>query len=1082
MDISNNLKTRKVSLASRVATKMFGVFYINRDNLLKDIMVIHGSLPSSLKETFHSLLISHRIIQPEHQNRPFSELRSNYLSKTVTSKKLKALAAEFGTREETKLICEDGPLVLINNPKFQLPLPFPEQRPLASTAGILIASEAPLSFDQILKEHEKHDPNFGKEERKKLKNQLKELREENKVEQTTDGEYFWYNMKDIHLKNGSLFPIHGTKNYISKKMLEKKLNGGKIAQVRGVADSVFAWRNDFEKMQQEGKITKVYGEKGKSYYYFTDELNALALQGKIVFGQTKDGSKLPIHASSEAIAFYRREIYACEIEYIMKELEANYKLKPEEKETFREKLWAIFEMWEEAKIGPSPHKNLYLAKKVAQMKGSSTAVLAALFSLLTHVKTKEILKSHPLFNANEAEEIIEINREYKVARGLPFRIPEDDHHFIQNFMWMLIVLAENPESMRLLLADKLKSLVFRSEDINPEEIIFLYAPLAERFGFTDFPEDLKNALFQIEDKKRFEEYQRKIDEKNEMDLQTAKKYLAGKADLLREELARELGIPKSAIQIKHRRKAEVEVRDKIEIRKQSTLEDIQDLLGLKIIIDCQTGGTEAEKEKKNLEYLDLMKLCLYEKYKLASQQVKDDTANTRKSGWHAITFEGVKTEEGKEVEIQLMTKSMHDDEKFIKVRQAHWCYSIRRLLPSQKFDDYPLELLDRLTGDLERDYPLIHRYFAKNWNFSFFVREGEKLSPNQKENLIKSVLIKKTMLQIKRLPKDATPVDLAAGAGLLQAYGGAEIYSFGFDENDKPNVKKEYISVPDLAVNHQLQNGEIVIIKSAEKTSFASKKGKIIPIEAAKKYAKKPLTIISLKKLLNDKSLKGDANRGKEDLSQFKLTDQQLKTISSRYKFENTEDFYAAVGADLIKTEEVKEFIEKVIVAVESKGGDQILKVKAPDIKGLIYSIFRNLPENVPLTELSSYSYYRLSEKRTEILFRSPSQFEVKVGTVCETLKRVVEAYSERTFPAETFSYSILVRPLEGKWQIRKLVERLYPKNINIATIILPEVKSGEARNGIIEIEIPHKTAEDIEIFDTLIKEIEGYPEVVNIG
>lgn len=827
-------------------------------------------------------------------------------------------------------------------------------------------------------------------------------------------------------------------------------------------------------------------------------MKAAVQKGKVVYG-IREGRTIPIFADRVSFDYHRLEIYLYETEQLIERLKEGKKIEEGEIEKFRQKLWAVYQLWEEAGIKGSIYRNLYLAQKLSQVGSDQTHILVALLSVLPFSFLQKA-NFEKIFDALQKEGVLEIIRHLKVAQGIPFRMPQDDHRYIQNFMWYLIISMRGLKSMGLLVLSKMKALVFESGKPNPQEIKFQYARLAERFGYTDLSDDLGNLVFKIENPEEYNEYREKIEEATGMSLQEAKRYLADFAHRLREELAL-LGIPKNAIHVEFHRKTEASTYEKAEIRRRDRFENIWDLLRVRIVIDCRQGRDEAEVERHNLAYLQKAAEYLAEEYMhkhgLSSAHIDDYIGEPKKSGFQGISLRAFGPLERK-VEILLMTQRMFENERFLKVRQMHFNYAIQRVLTNQKFDDYPYELIERLTGDPEHDYPLIENYLLTHWTWIFVAKPavpGIKLSDYTKKNLIRLVQEGKVELQMKRLPLNATPIDLAAGMitgkggkqeNAIAHYGGAEIYRFDLEESTEETVVRPYDGkqgiLPNWGVSYRFKNGDIVFLNQSD-PPFGGRITSVVSEALAN--CQRPAAKIALRRLAEDPALPGNIEQGKKEFARRfpGISEDAFQRIAAQYKFLSSDDLYAAVGSGIIPLTEIEEIYKQVVINIESRGTEQFMKIRLPDRKGAIKFLFDVLlPDSSLLHLYSSSPYYLFGERRCEIVLKI-DPLNVNIGDLSDRIQRFLGSQSGRDFPAQTFPLTIRVQSTGENWNhIQKLMAELEKERISILNVNLPEVKPEEIKEGTLEVEIPVDTFSDMHMLDLMVEELKKMPGVVEIN
>jgi len=1070
------MRTRiATDLSQRIGAlnRRFG--YINRRLVLNGIREGLAGLPEEVRDRYFAILKEKKVIV---ENVPIEKLSEKDISLAVNIKKLTGVGMALNAE--------------ISRIHFQLPLPLEESGHGDLRHGVraaLISQEKPIFLTEIVEAVQAVYPEM---EEKAIKEQLAKLMSDKRVIVTVDQEYAWAG-KDgdggssfSKMLGKTLHKFHGKEEYISQTGLNDLTRRGEIVQIHEGAGYVPVWKEDLVELARQNKVVLVEGKKNEYVFYWEEALPEAIRKDEIALG-IRDGKTYYILAGTnkESILHHRRAIFLFETEALIEELEGRGRLDKNDTEIFRKKLQVVYEAWEEAGLTQALMENLSTAQKVLKLKGSGCTVMASLFSPLTLAQAEKATKRSGVFEQREVDELKQIIGEFKQARQIPFKMPEkdeQDNYHIQNFTWMLMCKMENPESMRLFLAHRLKQAAFDPSSINAEETIFVNQQLAERFGFLGVSKEFKNILFRHQNPQITEDYRKKIEEAIGMKLEEAPKYLADFGAWLKQAVAKGTGIMEDKIEFRGRAKDEAATYDKIEERNKRSFEDIPDLLGEKLIFE---SGEE----------MGLAHIYLMEKFNIDPGKVDDSTANPKKSGWQAITLLIV-NEDGKKVEVQLMTRQMDENDRFRRVMQAHWRYSVIREKTgkAQKFDEYPTDIMERLTGQFEHDYTLIRNYLIKNFTYISLL-EGGELSSEKTKRFREMVLNRKIVLRIKRLSINASPVDLAAGAivndvPLLRQYGGAEIYSMGLDEQDQlvVRINKASHKLP-LAVDHKLVTGEIVAIKKSARPF----NGQPDLIRSAQLHAVKPAAQIGLKRLAYDPGLETYEENGRKDPVVKKLKPDQVGKVTSRYKFESEADFFAAVGMGLIDTDEIKEFMQPAAVAEKITEEGVRLTIRAKDIKGMLSAVLVGLPEwastkegiqPVSLTGVYSSNYFLFGEKR--VLLQLSLSEEIGKNNLISlqtTLRKEIES-SSRIYPSENYAYTIRVASSAEGWEIKSLVDKLKGAKlqINISQINLPRIEAGGKKEGFIEIEIPEETQSHLELLDLLLNEIREHPGVIAVA
>lgn len=989
-----------------------------------------------------------------------------------------------------------------NQPLEPVPETSPEEKPALGTVIIDILNKSrPLTL-ATLRTLLAEQTSFTEPE---LETAKSELYRADTARTTSDGLIYLTVRQTALIQSGSLVVVQTQNRPISRQGFKVGIASGQIVEVHTSKDPIYLPKKHFEAMHSGGQICEVYEESDRVCYFLHDELGNAEKAGKIVLGKRGEAVVL-ILTTPESLAFHSRDIYCLEAQQLLNALEQRGELIRKERESFNHSLEAVYELWEQAGVHTSVYRNTYLAKKLAPGKGTKTTVLAALLYAVPY----SALRDNPLsgiVKPGQREEVLKMVEKLKIARGIPFALPAEDRHFLQNRTWYLMIFMGGVGYMEALLYDKLRALVYQPASVTPQEIKFCSARLAQRLELLDLADDLSNLAFKAEAPDTFTEYEGKIQAAIGMSLQEAKRYLADFAGQLREELAA-LGIPREVLRIHYHRKTEASVYDKTEVRAKYGFEEVWDLLQVRITIDSQTGRDEEERERENLRLLEIAAGHLRGKYMqpygLTTAEVDDYISQPLASGFQTIALKAKGPQE-KRVEIQVMTQRMYENQSFLRVRQMASVYAVQRSLQGQEFDDYPYELLTRLTGNPEHDYPLIVDYLTSHWVFVFFVKlKDPSLNPRRlsKRDLLPLITEGKIELQMKRLPRGATPPDLASRipavgqkgekSNLVSRYGGAEIYHFGFDPKTEAPVIAPYDQregiLPNWGVDYHLQTGDIVFLRAADAPFGGKEKA---GASEALPHSKTATAIISLRRLLNEQSLKEDERRGERRIAETfsGMSMNRIGVIAGQYKFLTLGDFYAAIGSDLIPLTEIEEVHSRVSVRVESSGKESLMRIKAPERRGLIKFLFNYFPlHNHSLRHLySGNPYFLLGEKRSEIILEIDPQ-DTNTKALREGLLTFVDTQSDRDFPAETFPYTIQVVSSSGQWNhLQSLIDELWDLErsgikINIRHANLPPAKPGKGEIfGTLEIEMPASTTRNSADLELVLHGLKNKPGVVEI-
>jgi len=1052
--------------------------YLSRNQVLERINTTAGQLPNNLQEEYRLLLVGKGLILADFSRVPIPHLSPLHLSKATRPAHMSALEIEFDTLPNVVAWREAQAAVqLAEVARPEISTTVDETLHPLTIRAIMLGSDHPMVPPEIAAlldcaEHVDQLPGI-----------LDQLEKERHIIQTIDGEYFWDGHHPVTaaplVAAGKVIPLYGSTLYVSQATLPKHLKTGRLVAVLAQnGQTYYCERTLAETWLAEHQLRPILGVGETIECYCLPEAVGKNHQNrKLLYGIDQAGREVLISRTPAAINSHRQEIVNFIAQGIVGSLLDQEKLTAPQVEQYYQQLQSTIALVAKQIHTNTPLQLTYMARRLAAMGGDKLSVIAGLLANLPQAKAEKLVDEIPDLSPADCLYVKEVLTDFYTSRAMIFQLNDDDHHYLQNFVWLLYYHNRHPASLMLLLASKIRDLKYSPATVATDEIRYLYAAaIAERAGFNQEAEDIKNLLFRTEQPAKYREYQERIDTYLGMSRLESKVYLAEKAVQLKRELVA-AGIPAEAIQIVWRRKSEATVCEKIELRGRGNLAELPDILGMKVIIHAP-GVAADMQEGEDRRLLDLADAYLKAKLQPAANQRVDDVSHRRLTGWQAISYKFLAPfGDDHKVEVQLMTKKMYENEKFLQIRQAHWTYTINRVFRGQRFDAYPIALLDRLTGNFAADYQLIRNYLINNWVFVFYVQASRKPGHLSAANLTKALRTGRVHLTMKRLPKGGTSVDLAAaqvlpnGQSQLEHFGGTQVFKFGLDEHGQAiveNVGKQGGVLPHYGVDRRLISGEIVSVAWADQPFDQ----KIRPIAEAQNHAKRPsalVTLMRLKEQLMGQALyTNEETGGRQTLERMEITLTQLDLIKGSYKFKRIEDLYLAVGADLIDLPEIPELIHPLQIVLTVGAGGRWLQIKSPDRKGLTAAILESLPDDCRVLSLSSTDYYLFGEKKVAYQLRLGQSETIHQKRVELVLQQFLATYVERSFPPNTESIPIMVKPDEQGWMIAELLRTIADHRLNVTSINLPEIGRGQPAAGLIEVEVPAEVLQDEDLLGIL--------------
>ncbi|NQW29650.1 MAG: bifunctional (p)ppGpp synthetase/guanosine-3',5'-bis(diphosphate) 3'-pyrophosphohydrolase [Ignavibacteria bacterium] len=470
----------------------------------------------------------------------------------------------------------------------------------------------------------------------------------------------------------------------------------------------------------------------------------------------------------------------------------------------------------------------------------------------------------------------------------------------ENYRKLLLSLVNDVRVILIKFADRLHNM--RTIDgLSPEkqarmarETMEIYAPFAHRFGLGDIKWELEDLSFKVLNAEAYNDIKQKLNLTREE----------------REEFIERFSTPIAAKLTEHGLKFEVNGRPKhlFSIYKKmvaqgKTLEDLYDLFAVRIILDT------ADNNDCFLAYGIVSEI-----YHPVPERFKNYISLAKKNGYQSL-HTTVISNDGKRVEVQIRTRSMHDYAE--KGVAAHFRYKAQAGATASWID----------STDLEE---------WANWVRDIFDNAGEEaaeqLLESFKLNLYQDEIYVFTPKgELRILPRSATPIDFAFD---IHSMVGARC--IGAKVNGR--------IVP---LDHTLQTGDQVEILTSKNQTPNRAWERIAITHKAKTHIRRILNEDRRSQIVAGRDL-WERRTKKIGLH---LNEDDLEKILVSLKYENKSDFYLALGSASLTPEAASDLIieqasPKSLVPVEQTPSFTFNKFSeaARDNSNGIYLVGDNIP------------------------------------------------------------------------------------------------------------------------------------------
>jgi GTP pyrophosphokinase len=462
----------------------------------------------------------------------------------------------------------------------------------------------------------------------------------------------------------------------------------------------------------------------------------------------------------------------------------------------------------------------------------------------------------------------------------------------ENFKKMLLTLSDDVRVILIKIADRLHNM--RTLDAMPpdkqlkiaSETIFLYAPLAHRFGLYAIKTELEDLAMKYTEP----EIYTSIQEKLRTTFKERKRFINKFIYPIKKSLSRQ----QFNYEIISRDKSIYSIWDKMK-KKEVPLEEIYDLFAIRIIID-----TPRESEKVDCWRVYSM---ITDNYRPNIDRLRDWISIPKANGYEAL-HTTVMSNEGQWVEVQIRSKRM--DEIAEKGYAAHWRY---KDVTAGSSEAYINKWLERIR-DMLQNNDSNALGFIDDFQGFLFTEEIYLFTPQG---------------ELRNLPANSTVLDFAYAIH-------SEI------GNSCIGAKVNHKLAP---LNYRLKSGDQVEILTSKKQipktewfDYVVTARARTQIKSAIKEEKKKFTEVGMCKL-------------KEYFTQLniELNSVNLKRFEQKYNYNSPTDMYYDIAQNLIGLKELKEccgnvdkesWFSKVIK-------NPFTKSKASESKTLTETVLENL-------------------------------------------------------------------------------------------------------------------------------------------
>lgn len=323
---------------------------------------------------------------------------------------------------------------------------------------------------------------------------------------------------------------------------------------------------------------------------------------------------------------------------------------------------------------------LYRIQKMADIGGDIQSIVASLFMDMPIKKVNAFLshsQSEDLINlCDSACKIIERYQGLKNNFNFdPSRIAGDEKYLCCK-MGELIREAQLPKSLLLFFLNKLAEARATEGRSSPifSEIRFLLAPMAERLGLVFLADDFRDQFLRLGNPLKHAFIADRVRKRTGMDYEKAKIFLNIFTRELFGLLLEKMGPDSQGINIKFRVKSAYSIWNKVEIRREYSYDELNDILGVKVI---------CESEQQLVRIRDILKKNSL--FTVKPETIKEVLGKSAEGKWRGVKMVG-EDAMGIPLEIQIMTREMNNENN--RGLAATWRYNLAKELGTirQMFD------------------------------------------------------------------------------------------------------------------------------------------------------------------------------------------------------------------------------------------------------------------------------------------------------------------------------------------------------------------------------------------------------------
>ncbi len=427
----------------------------------------------------------------------------------------------------------------------------------------------------------------------------------------------------------------------------------------------------------------------------------------------------------------------------------------------------------------------------------------------------------------------------------------------ENFRKMLLTLSDDVRVILIKLADRLHNM--RTLDgLSPEkqikiatETIYLYAPLAHRFGFYSIKQELEDLSLKYRHPKIYSDIVNLLKDDEERRLKAIEEFMAPIHQKLIENGYRYemTGRPKSIYSIYYKMQ-----------HKGVPFEEIYDLLAVRIVFEADPAVPE-KKQCWNIYSL------ITDIYTPKHDRIRDWVSTPKANGYESLHIT-VMGKNGKWVEVQIRTRRMDDIAE--KGFAAHWKYKSSESSESE---------LDKFLKNLQeslKDHNADALEFIDDFKLNLFSSEIRVFTPKG---------------QIKTLPQKSTALDFA--------------YEIHSEIGNKAIAAK--INHKLVPLNHMLASGDQVEIITSDKKRTQREWLDEVTTAKAKASIKNNIKAENKNRLEQGRHML----EAKLKENNIKSNARLMRKIMDAYKVTNKDELYGKIGTGLISLNDLLKIVKK---------------------------------------------------------------------------------------------------------------------------------------------------------------------------